>query len=173
MLHRKQLNFVYNGGVSKRFHTCPTLTEQNIAEHSFGVAWLCELLTDKKASKALIMAALSHDLAEWQVGDVPAPTKRQLQLTERLHEFEMNHLKVVEMYYEDELDDNEKRILKLADYLDGMNFCLRELSFGNSNLASVFWKFYAYCSNVTNTDRENAFVESIRIEWEKRNGKSE
>jgi len=72
----EKLMFVYKGGRTKRFHTADILTTQNVAEHSFGVAALVHIL-DPAARKEVLLAALSHDLAEHLVGDIPSPVKRQ------------------------------------------------------------------------------------------------
>lgn len=137
--------FIYAGGRSTRFHTEDMLIRQDIASHSFGVAWMCELLTSNKARKVLIMSALSHDLAEHRVGDIPSPSKRRLNLSEQFEEYEMEELSNVGLsYYHDELTDGEKIVLKMADILDGMSHCVRERRLGNKNVEIIYQRFLHY-----------------------------
>lgn len=149
------LNFVYRGGWVKRFHTMFTLRQQNVAEHSFGVAWICEFLTDGKASKNLIMAALAHDLAEQIVGDIPAPAKRALGIREVVGEREDTILRNNNVRYVAFLKAEELKILKLADALDGMAFCVSEIINGNGALLEVFDRFGAYVSEIDTDEATN------------------
>lgn len=156
MLETQPLDFIYEGGVSKRYHTLETLKEQNIAEHSFGVAWLCEILTQGNARKELIMAALSHDLAEHIVGDIPSPTKREMDLSAKFQAYELNKLQSVDLaIYTESLLDGEKQVLQLADMIDGMMFCIKERRLGNQNLGMVFIRFHAYAEQVLREVKEN------------------
>ncbi len=140
-----QRNFIFNGGLSKRYHTVHTLKEQDIAAHSFGVAWLCELITEGMASKNLIMAALAHDLAEHIVGDIPSPAKRALGISEMYGKFEADYLSSAGVgHYIEQLTAPEANILKFADMLDGMMFCVRERRLGNKNIDIVYARFNSY-----------------------------
>lgn len=140
-----QRNFIFNGGYSTRWHTLDVHNRQDIGNHSFGVAWLCELITRGSASKCLIMAALAHDLAEHIVGDIPSPAKRALGISKMFDEFEGKHLAEAGVaFYGDELELDETAILKFADMLEGMMFCLRERKFGNRNVDIVFQRFRSY-----------------------------
>lgn len=165
MLQRK-LNMVFDGGASKRYHTVDTLRTQDIAAHSFGVAWLCELLTQGKASKNLIMAALAHDLAEYLVGDVPSPTKRALGLSELLHEHEYEHLKRADLTYEEKLSSVEVKILKLADCMEGMLFCVRERAQGNKSIFIVYERFMSYIEDMLQNGVERDTFNLINKAWE-------
>lgn len=138
--------FILDGGMSKRFHTSATIKEQNIAAHSFGVAWWCELLSGGMASKNLIMAALAHDLAEHQVGDVPAPAKRKYPAIKQLFdtaEEEILRDNGLHRYY-NQLSSLEKDILKMADAMEGAWFCLYEMMLGNKFAGIMFERFLDY-----------------------------
>jgi 5'-deoxynucleotidase YfbR-like HD superfamily hydrolase len=158
------IEFVYEGGLVKRFHTMDTLKENSVAQHSFGVAWLCYLAREGKPSLELIMAALAHDLAEQAVGDIPSPAKRDLHVGSRLEELEArirdnNGLP-------DLLSDEEQRTLKLADCLDGMMFCLHELRRGNKNVCIVFDRYRSYIEELQGlTAPENEMVAQVLILW--------
>jgi len=140
-----QRNFIFNGGYSTRYHTAEVHFRQTIADHSFGVAWLCELLTEGTASKDLIMAALAHDLAEHMVGDIPSPAKRALGVGAQFDEYELAHLKANGLSnYAASLMPAELDVLKYADMIEGMHFCLRERRLGNVNVDVIFGRFLSY-----------------------------
>lgn len=150
-------NFIFNGGMSKRFHTVDTIKHQDIANHSFGVAWFCELLTQGRARKVLIMSALTHDLAEHMVGDIPSPAKRALGIGEMFNAFETEKLKVAGLaHYQEELTEGEELTLKVADMLDGCMYCIRERKLGNRNVEICFGRFYSYASEVLTKPRDEA-----------------
>lgn len=150
-------SFIFNGGQSKRFHTVETIKPQNIADHSFGVAWFCELLTGGRARKPLIMAALAHDLAEHMTGDIPSPAKRAMGLGEKFHNHEMELIKKAGLgHYFMELTSGEELTLKLADMLDGCQFCIRERRMGNLNVEIVFGRFYSYATDIFTTKKVEA-----------------
>lgn len=143
------LKFIMAGGDSLRYHTVRTVKSQDIAAHSFGVAWLCELLMNGEASKNLIMAALSHDLAEHVIGDIPSPSKRALGLSERFREEEMKALDSARLAnYLDDLTEGEELTLQLADILDGLIFCIKERRLGNVNVSLPYERFHGYAFEV-------------------------
>jgi len=175
-----KIDFIHNGGLSKRFHTVDTIKTQDIAAHSFGVAWLCEFLSDGKASKNLIMAALAHDLAEHIVGDIPSPSKREMGIVDSLHSYEMTYLRANSLSkYEEELTQGEAVILKLADNIDGMLFCVRERRLGNKSISVVYGRFLKYALEAVGERRvEEAnliygltketvyeILEEVNVEW--------
>lgn len=148
---RELLEFIRNGGRTKRFHTKLTLTPNTVAAHSFGVAWLCWVLTEGSPSAQLLMAALAHDLAEWKTGDLAAPTKRALGLREVFAAYEDSFMVPLGLSFK--LGSDEERILKLADAMDGMAYCIEEKMLGNTGLEVVFNNFSSYvgeikCNNV-------------------------
>lgn len=137
-----KLNFIYNGGKTKRFHTADTLTSQTVGEHSFGVAWLCHLIYPK-ASKNLILAALAHDLAEHVVGDVSSPFKKAYPgVASALNELEISLLDEFELKFQ--LAEEEKLILKLADLIDGMMWAVRERRMGSLVAVEIYNNFRKY-----------------------------
>lgn len=136
--------FIFDGGASTRYHTAVVFDRQTIADHSFGVAWFCELITDGRASKGLIMAALTHDLAEHMVGDIPSPSKRALKLSAQFDEYEERYLNQGGLYYMKAIGAEEETVLKFADMMEGMMFCLKERSLGNRNVEVIFERYDSY-----------------------------
>lgn len=143
---KDQLKFIYQGGKLKRFHARDTLTSQNIADHSFGVAWLVYLQMlggDLELRPQILLAALAHDLGEYVAGDVPGDTKKRVP-----------ELKIIMNKLEDEachgaglaftLSKREERILKFADIMEGLMFCIRERRLGSKACNDVwanYWEF--------------------------------
>ena len=164
-----KLQFIYRGAKTKRYHTADTLTSQTVGEHSFGVAWLVVLLCPD-ARKELILAALAHDLAEHQVGDVSSPTKKKHpEIKEFLDATERSLLASVGLDFETKLFVYEKRVLKAADILDGMMFCLREFNMGSRAVIDVYLNFKSYYV-AENFIRDNIGVyifNNIDEEWSK------
>lgn len=167
----QQRRFIFNGGYSTRFHTIDVHIRQDIASHSFGVAWYCELITGGHASKNLIMAALTHDLAEHIVGDIPSPAKRALGISKMYQEFEDKHLKDASLeHYHEELTDEERNLLKFADMFEGMTFCIRERKTGNQNVEIIFERFRSYVVELLGDSSWNfellSTLNDIAAEWE-------
>lgn len=140
-----KIKFIYAGGKLKRFHARDTLTEQNIADHSFGVAWLTILQYDIESPprSAVIMAAMSHDLGEHIAGDVPGDTKKRVpELKAIMNRLEDEALASVGLTFS--LTNAEERIIKFADLMEGLMFCIRERHLGSrvcEPIWSNYWKF--------------------------------
>lgn len=174
-----KLEFLTSGRETKRFHTVPVLSEQNIAAHSFGVAMLVGILVPKEELRAeLLMAALTHDLAEQRMGaDMAAPAKRSMPdyargtFREVWGAMEEDHLVAVGLGYFGELYPEEERILKLADATEGALFCIRERAMGNKLVVTCYSNFRRYISQVAElNDRESDLIGYIDDMWEQANG---
>lgn len=140
---KNQIQFIFKGAAVKRYHGETTIKEQTVGAHSFGVMWLCYVLTQGKPSANLLLAASSHDLAEWKIGDVPAPTKRGVPgLREQLNQLEEEELFKVGLAFH--LTSGEQRILKMADAMEGLVFCRSEQFLGNHGIKQVFQNFRSY-----------------------------
>lgn len=140
---RNKLDFIFSGGLVKRYHVMDTLRTQNNAEHSFGVAWLVYMLSGGMPSAALLIAALQHDLAEQDTGDLPAPAKRRLGISEQFAEYEETILLEIGLLAQP-LSEYELRILKLADCAELCLFCIREIALGNKQMHIVYQRGISY-----------------------------
>jgi len=137
------VEFIYGGGSVERFHTMPNIQGNSVARHSFGVAWLVYMIASHDTLRVdLIMAALAHDLAEQEVGDVPAPTKRRLKIMHELSGIEDDILRDHDVLFD--LWPDEKKWLKLADCMDGMMFCIQEMALGNHKARVVYARYRSY-----------------------------
>ena len=144
----------------RRFHAVPGLTPQTIAQHSWGVSMLCQYF-NPKCRKELVLAALTHDCAELVTGDIPATVK-----------WESPELKVIldqiESKTEQEwgiqftLDEYEKRLLKLCDGLEGMNYCLERRRQGELEASVVFYRWAEFVLTKHSLNKiENEFYLSL------------
>lgn len=125
------------GGNVLRWHTFPGLRMQSVAAHSHGVAMICALVHPNPSTK-LLLAALSHDLAEVATGDVPAHVKwDNKQLSLHLDNMERSWLGRRGLPTEDQLDEDERRVLAFADMFELMLYAIEEVGLGNTNMIRV------------------------------------
>lgn len=137
---KRWLYFVMEGQMVERFHGRPLMKPVTDAQHQHGVALLCWRLMDEKPSANLLMAALTHDMAEQAAGDVPAPTKWKLTISDKFDAYEAEVLDSAGFQFQ--LADEELTILKTADYMEGMISCIRERFYGNRYVNLAYWKWY-------------------------------
>lgn len=141
------LMFLRRSGKVRRWHAEETIKDQDVAQHSYGVAWLCWWLTDGAASGPLVMAALAHDAAEHATGDIPSPTKLALGIKAVVDTLEEDLL-VFNGINLPGLSPDELAVLKLADALEGLLFVLRERELGNRTLLQAFINYCDYTQEV-------------------------
>lgn len=152
---RQKLQFISEGGRVVRYHSRPGIKPDTDAHHSHGVAMLCAILSGEsdtghtKASPTLLMAALSHDLAEQTASDVSTPTKNLLDIRDQLHDLEAGVLRQYDLDYERWLTAEEEIILKLADTLDGAMYSLSEIALGNRNMLLVWRRWCEYIETIS------------------------
>tara|TARA_B100000678_G_scaffold289414_1_gene299899 strand:+ start:1657 stop:2211 length:555 start_codon:yes stop_codon:yes gene_type:complete len=170
-----RLGFMMDGRAVRRYHTAHVLDHQRIDAHSWGVAMVIMLLLPDETMRraALIEAALVHDLAEQQWGDIPAPTKRALptEMRSRLSQLEDDELAANGFHVN--LTTAEKRLLKIADAADGALHCIVERRMGNAMVTSVFQNFWTYLTEeqaigelVVDTQvAEQELKECIQMAW--------
>ena len=150
----------------KRFHTMRTITDNTIAEHGWGVACLVWEITLGTCSGKLLAASLHHDCAEYVVGDVPAPAKRELGIGEQLNTLEDRILRHQGCVNTEDLSAEERRTLKMADCLDGLLFCVREKGLGNRTIGDVYTKYRDYIIGMSPEGTEQVIFTAIINEWE-------
>ena len=140
----RTLEISLKGGQVKRFHTEATIGQETVAEHSFGVAMICHYLKERPSAR-LINAALFHDLAEQVTGDIPAPTKWKHPLFSAfLGGIEEDFDETYELKRES-LTEEEAIILKNADSLQCMWYCIEQRKLGNKNMDIIFNRL---CTNM-------------------------
>lgn len=127
----------------RRYHQYHVAEVDTVGKHSAGVALFINLI-DPHARKELIMGALFHDLGEFVLGDIPAPTKRMLPIESREAMDKVESDTLASYGYSSDLSDLEHILLKLADYCDGLAYCTEELVRGNRSLKVVGEKYISY-----------------------------
>jgi 5'-deoxynucleotidase YfbR-like HD superfamily hydrolase len=143
---KQLLQFIGEGGSVERYHTRPGIKPDTDGRHSHGVAMLCSILAGRdedgttKASATLLMAALTHDLAEQWASDVSAGSKRAVPGLAMLLD-RQERLKLADwgLDYQSLLSAEEALILRLADQFDCLAYCCRESALGNRN-ATLIWR---------------------------------
>jgi hypothetical protein len=117
-----------------RWHTMPNLKPQNLAAHSWGVALLIARLYDGPAVflPALLRAALEHDLAESEIGDMPRPART----------LDHRNLEAVTgarmgIMGEWSLPESVRPWLEWADLIEAGLHAQREAALGNSHFHEV------------------------------------
>ena len=134
------LALVEDGGAVSRFHTRRMVNRENVAEHSFTVAWVCAMFyPDNQVPVKLLMAALQHDLPEFVTGVTTPPIKRSSEKSKAACvELEQKVLLEASHFdYMGFLNDDETFILKFADSFSGLLTCLREMAMGNTEMSDT------------------------------------
>jgi 5'-deoxynucleotidase YfbR-like HD superfamily hydrolase len=149
----KPLAFYRRGGIVKRFHIFDVLKENTVAHHTFNVVALLILCVDDELSQNLLLAAMQHDLAEQETGDIPAPFKRRVEgLRQHMQDAEAEILRENGLpNYEKLLSQKELTWLKLADSLEGALYCGDEYQRGNLSLREVGYVFLGYVRDLLAT----------------------
>jgi 5'-deoxynucleotidase YfbR-like HD superfamily hydrolase len=125
---------LYEAGQVKRYHTQTTIKDQNLAEHQWGVAMIVNHVYPQ--GYVLLMAALTHDLAECDTGDIPYTAKRDnynlksaSDDAEEAFNFQHNLVQG--------LNREEHKILAWADMFECFLFARRETWLGNQTMQKV------------------------------------
>lgn len=124
-----------DAGAVKRYHVKRTHRIQTIAEHTFGMLMLVKqvnefdgFLGDRISS--VYDAILHHDLPELMTGDVPAPIKRaHPELGPLMDSIEQD---LHPLYRDHGLSPDEEALIKWADRMELVLWCLEEVRLGNS-----------------------------------------
>lgn len=142
-MEMRDIDFMWNGGETRRYHGFRMLMEDTVGHHSFNVACII-MKVRPNASVQLLRAALKHDIAEHKVGDMPAPSKRAapdypagsaapetVTFRDWFGMYESATAMEHGVQIDEDLTDEERWVLKFADSLDGMRFCINEMLLGN------------------------------------------
>ena len=119
-----------DAGAVKRYHAQRTLRTQTVADHTFGMLMLIKQVAPHLDKTALYAAILHHDLPELMTGDIPAPIKRaHPALGPLLEEIEQG---LAPLYLPVDLLPEDAALLKWADTMELVLWCLEEVRLGNS-----------------------------------------
>jgi 5'-deoxynucleotidase YfbR-like HD superfamily hydrolase len=155
---KERVKFIVDGSEVKRFHTIRTVGIETVGHHSFLVAMLCRMLSTN-CTNTLLLAALTHDLAESVIGDVPAPIKAKTALGKTEEEI----LADTGLEYVTLLTTEERRILTLADRLAGLIFCRQEIGVGNTLIRPCLYNYSELIGDMAPfSDEEIRVIEAVR-----------
>lgn len=166
-----QIDFMRRGHGVNRYHQRYTAVTDTVGKHSAGVAGFLILLQEGGAlpRAAALAAAIVHDLPECETGDIPAPAKRAMSPAARHSLSELEESLLRQHGFEYDLSEDEQRLLKLADYLDGLMFCVEEMRRGNrevSGVGDVYCSYIAQYMHLANA-RERSVVQAVTNLWSK------
>lgn len=132
------INLLRTAARVKRLHTVPTIREQSVGEHTFGVLGILHLM-GVVLNESITLATLLHDVPEAITGDVPAPAKKQWPaLDKALLEAEEEIAKdfgFISVYRR--LAPNEKRAIQFADSMECALYGYEEALMGNTWMVPV------------------------------------
>lgn len=124
-----RVRLLREGGHVQRCHNLPHHGEYSVAAHSWHVAILLMVL-HPNPSKELLLAALTHDVAERWTGDVPAPAKwASPKLKDHLDALEGGI--EIALGIASQLTTEEQRWLKACDLLELELWCMDQIALGN------------------------------------------
>ena len=157
--HMKMLETLLESGKITRFHNKAGIPNQTLAEHQWNVAVMVRRMNRIRSWKdhtILLEAALLHDAAEYETGDIPSPMKTpEVKLAIDPVEKRFN-----EEHNIPEPNEEIKLRVKIADILEGLRYVMYE---GNFSYRSTFDCFSGYGELVklyrdrmTDTERDYA-----------------
>lgn len=122
------------GGVL-RYHTWPHLKPQTVAEHSWNVARIL-LAIWPEAPTHILREALFHDIGEIASGDAPYPSKKNNPKFGEEHDKLEDSARLAmclpwRVPPPADLSPEEKVVLKLAHFIEMMEWAYDELTLGN------------------------------------------
>ncbi len=160
-----RLWYLLLAGMVQRYHSVPTITSDTVGEHTFGVVWLCALLSKGTPRAELLLAALWHDVPELTVGDVPSPVKRRFGLGLQFAQMEREVMDWMLQIPVPQLTSDEQHILTLADRIDGMLHCCYERALGNQVIEEAYDRFLQYIRQMQISATEQKIVDAVTQIW--------
>jgi 5'-deoxynucleotidase YfbR-like HD superfamily hydrolase len=172
MSTRSDLEFIRSGMNVRRYHQRYTAQSDTVAHHSHGVAMLAYLI-DPKLRKGVLMAALTHDLAEGVTGDMPGHIKAGLPASMQ-HELNATETQLLNKHgLLFELSLEESQLLKLCDKLESLLFCIEERERGNEGLRSCGDKCAVWINDIIRSGVSMPWINNARaltfaatVKWE-------
>ena len=120
-----------------RWHTERTIQHQNLADHQWGVAMLVDYMGGPSQA---VKAALVHDCAEVELGDIPAPVKWQFGNLYAEKERTVEDNMGVHGGWAKHITVAEKVLVETADRMEALLFSFEEIQLGNQNMRAPFDK---------------------------------
>lgn len=123
-----EINLYRDAANVLRYHTKRTLRQQTVGAHTFDLMMLVQTVAPD-CRKEVLLACMKHDLPELFTGDLPAPIKRaDPELAMLLEAVERG---LYPLYEEFNLTEEEEALVKWADRMELVLWCLEEHHLGN------------------------------------------
>ena len=141
---KELLTFMYRLKYLNRYEAWPRITQETVAEHSYFVTlfsmMLCdELNIDAESRMICLEMAITHDIPEILLSDIPHPAKEYLKENGiKIDGMEQNTMmKILPPYAKhvgdfEEVNSLEATIVKIADIIQCIQYCLHEESLGSN-----------------------------------------
>lgn len=135
-----------SAGKVTRYHTWERIRDQSVGEHTWQLLRII-LAIHRSASPELIRWTMFHDVGERVTGDVPFPVKREnpevkIAFDRMEHEALLQMSTIWGVVAGVTITDEEANLLKLAEYIEMMEWGLDELALGNHNADIVYRRCY-------------------------------
>lgn len=141
-----------SAGKISRYHTWERIRDQSVGEHTWQVMRII-LALHPEASPQLLRYAMFHDVGERVTGDVPFPVKREhpevktaFDSMEGEAQLRMVPWGVIAGVV---LTVEERNLLKLAEFIEMMEWGLDEMALGNKNARIIFTRCLAQAQQYT------------------------
>lgn len=162
---------ILQSGNVVRFHNSIGMDCQKNSDHQWEVALILQHIYPQ-CSKELLLAALTHDAAEYFTGDIPFPTKQASpELKSVLDKLEREWEERMGVHFD--LHPEEKFFLKLADTFSGMWYCILQVREGKVNAKRPFRKWRQFATefmydhgNPSLIEKAEQMLESLTREME-------
>jgi 5'-deoxynucleotidase YfbR-like HD superfamily hydrolase len=118
----------------KRYHTRRVTREQSVGAHSFNMLMLVNMVAPD-ARKEVFVAIMHHDLPELMTGDIPAPIKRMHDMLGPI--MDQLESELAPLYRDCGLTSEEEHLVKWADRMELVLWCLEEFRLGNRYCAET------------------------------------
>ena len=137
---RKRWDLLWRSQRTARWHSLEIVGGQTVGDHTCGVHWIArEIAPANNARIELFHAIVNHDMAESLTGDCP----RSVLYANKPEEIDEAERRVLSDHGLDvELTEEEQAVLKAADSLEGMLFCVAQRRLGNRNLDEAYRRYH-------------------------------
>lgn len=125
---------LWMSGKTVRYHNAPTIKQQTVGEHAWGVAVMCRILFPKEFGE-LALFLLLHDAPENVLGDTPYPGKKLMDVYAR--EAELEHMLMGD-WVGMSLSEKQNLIFKVCDIVELILQTAYEVGLGNHHILPIY-----------------------------------
>ena len=158
----RKLHKRLQGGHVARYHTRPEVgNNQDVAGHSWRASVILTTLWPD-ISREAILWVIYHDVAEAELGDLPATTKWNYPAIAKLYKkAEQEYENRLDLPLNRELTKEEQRKIKICDMLELVFHCKRQTQMGNTLALPIYLKGVKFLENTFSEFPEYEVVQSV------------